>query len=280
MPRFKTRILRLLPAAILAGTLFGCAEPGSGPVSDGPPAESADLSDIPDAVPREEPRSRYGNPSSYTVFGQRYTTLDSAAGYRERGIASWYGSKFHGRLTSSREPYDMYTMTAAHRSLPLPTYARVTNLNNGRSVVVRINDRGPFHPNRIIDLSYAAAGRLDMVRNGTGLVEVEALDPAASVPEPTPLDTAETSTATAPSPTARPLLYLQVGAFGNRDNAEKLQTRIVGRLQATVRIQEMASNPHPVYRVQIGPLADVEQADRLSTELGGLGIRESHVVIE
>ena len=128
-------------------------------------------------MPKVESKSKYGNPKSYVVFGKRYYVKDSAKGYVEQGIASWYGTKFHGRRTSSGETYDMYAMTAAHKTLPLPTYARVTNLENGRSVMVKVNDRGPFHQNRIIDLSYSAATRLGIVKTGTGRVEVEAIDP-------------------------------------------------------------------------------------------------------
>ncbi|HEX4376898.1 MAG TPA: septal ring lytic transglycosylase RlpA family protein [Steroidobacteraceae bacterium] len=134
---------------------------------------------VPDAIPKFEPRSQYGNPPFYTVNGHRYTVLASSNGYVERGVASWYGTEFHGLKTSTGEPYDMFAMTAAHKTLPLPCYARVTNLTNGRSVVVRINDRGPFVDNRIIDLSYSAANRLDMIRRGTAFVQVEVLTPAS-----------------------------------------------------------------------------------------------------
>lgn len=165
----------VLIALLLLG-LTGC---GSSPkrVADGDGAPSSGIPDLADAVVREEAPSRYGNPPSYVVFGKRYYTMKSAAGYRERGIASWYGTKFHGRRTSSGERYDMYRMTAAHKSLPLPTYVEVRNLGNGRTVVLRVNDRGPFHDGRVIDLSYAAALKLDIVRTGTGLVEVRALSP-------------------------------------------------------------------------------------------------------
>jgi rare lipoprotein A len=132
---------------------------------------------VPDAVPRAEPRSIYGNPPSYEVFGKRYYVMASSVGYVERGVASWYGPGFHRELTSVREPYDMYGMTAAHKTLPLPAYVRVTNLQNGRSCVVRVNDRGPFVGNRIIDLSYTAAAKLDMLRDGTAMVEVRTLQP-------------------------------------------------------------------------------------------------------
>ena len=134
---------------------------------------------VPDAVPVEEPRSRYGNPEEYEVLGQTYRVLDSSEGYVAEGLASWYGEEFHGRRTSSGEPYDMYLMTAAHRTLPIPTYVEVTNLENGRVAVVRVNDRGPFHPDRIIDLSYVAARKLDIVGPGTARVRVRAMEPAA-----------------------------------------------------------------------------------------------------
>jgi rare lipoprotein A len=143
------------------------------------PRNAPDVHQVPDAVPRDEPRSAFGNPPFYVVAGHRYVVLPSASGYVERGVASWYGTEFHGLRTSTGEPYDMFAMTAAHKTLPLPCYARVTNLSNGRSVVVRINDRGPFVANRIIDLSYSAATRLDMIRNGTAFVQVEVLTPAA-----------------------------------------------------------------------------------------------------
>lgn len=137
----------------------------------------ADIALTPDPEVRAEPKSRSGNPESYEVFGERYFVLDSASGYHERGGASWYGKKFHGRRTSSGEAYDMYAMTAAHRSLPLPSFVRVTHIGNGRSAVVRVNDRGPFHSERIIDLSYAAAARLGMIGEGHAEVSVQALTP-------------------------------------------------------------------------------------------------------
>jgi rare lipoprotein A len=151
-------------------------------VPPGVPKPPRDLASIPDAVPRVEPRSRYGNPASYVVFGQRYFVQAAAEGHVERGTASWYGPGFHAARTSSGEPYDMYAMTAAHKTLPIPAYARVTNLRNGRSVVVRINDRGPFVGDRIVDLSYTAAWKLDMLRSGTAPVELRVLSPGADVP--------------------------------------------------------------------------------------------------
>jgi rare lipoprotein A (peptidoglycan hydrolase) len=174
-----------LVAALVAG-LSGCfSAPRAGappsavqvPRRAAPPPPPAHLQDVPDAIPRFEPRSIYGNPPFYDVFGKRYYVMASSVGYVERGVASWYGPGFHKERTSVGEPYDMYGMTAAHKSLPLPAYVRVTNLQNGRSCVVRVNDRGPFVGNRIIDLSYTAAAKLDMLRDGTAMVEVRALQP-------------------------------------------------------------------------------------------------------
>jgi rare lipoprotein A len=174
-------------ALALAAVLGGCssaprvsAPPATvqiPPRGTPPPAPPAHLLDVPDAIPRAEPRAIYGNPPSYEVFGKRYYVMASSVGYVERGVASWYGPGFHKELTSVREPYDMYGMTAAHKTLPLPAYVRVTNLQNGRSCVVRVNDRGPFVGNRIIDLSYTAAAKLDMLRDGTAMVEVRVLQP-------------------------------------------------------------------------------------------------------
>ncbi len=185
------------PAAASRPPPVAAAAPEAAP----PPAQS-----VPDAVPHIEPRSRYGNPPFYDVFGKRYYVLSSSTAYVERGVASWYGPGFHKIRTSTGEPYDMYGMTAAHTSLPLPTYVRVTNLQNGRSVVVRVNDRGPFVDNRIIDLSYTAAAKLDMLRNGTAIVEVSSIDPpypAAPTPAPAPSPVA---------PVASPLTLLTASA--------------------------------------------------------------------
>jgi len=269
-------------AAIVFLVIFILAGCGSrGPVShdgrDGAPTGPIDLDSIPDAVPRDEPRSRYGNPETYEVFGKRYRVLPSAEGYVERGIASWYGTKFHGRLTSTREPYDMYAMTAAHKTLPLPSYARVTNLRNGRSIVVRINDRGPFHDNRVIDLSFVAAKKLGVADAGTGLVEVRTLDPGApSGPDPilSPSATSYPIAADIPS------IYLQVGAFGNRDNADRLRGRLESILKRSIRIQEARAADRSLFRVQVGPLVDAEQTDSLSERLAALGFPNTHVVVE
>jgi len=263
---------------LLLGTLVaGCSSQGPIDSGDNAPLNPKDLSGVTNAVPRVEPRSRYGNPESYVVFGKRYYTKSSSAGYSERGIASWYGTKFHGRRTSSGEPYDIYKMTAAHKTLPLPTYARVTNLRNGRTIIVKINDRGPFHANRIIDLSYAAAAKLGILEYGTGLVEVEAIDPSKPSPQPSPQQAPATRQASAGEPAT---LFLQVGAFSSRDNAKRLEQRLQSSGLGEIHILEASNTSGPLYRVRIGPLATVDDADRVSNRLVSLGISDTRVIID
>jgi rare lipoprotein A len=233
-----------------------------------------DMANIPDATPKDEPKSRYGNPDSYVVFGKRYHTLSNSRGYTARGIASWYGSKFHGQRTSSGEPYDMYAMSAAHKTLPLPTYARVTNLKNNRSIVVKINDRGPFHDNRLIDLSYTAAWKLGIISEGTGLVEVTTLEAGETAPQKP-----RVAAPTRKTKRGLPELFLQVGAFGNSQNAQRLKQRLKEKLKTSVLIEDNDTPSNRVYRVQVGPIASVELADHLSQQLNQLGIKNPHVVI-
>ena len=268
---------RLALVASLAGLslLAACAAPR--PAPDRAPTSGTPTRLPGDAVPREEPRSRYGNGPVYEVFGRNYRVMNSSYGYRERGVASWYGQKFHGRLTSSREPYDMYAMTAAHKTLPLPTYVRVTNLSNGRSVVVRVNDRGPFVDNRLIDPSYSAALRLDMVNDVTSLVEVEAISFDSQPPSS---QTRVARSAPEPAPPGRAGVFVQVGAFGDAGNARRRyrQLREGGIGQAFVHEDSSASPP--LYRVRIGPIADAVQYDSIVEDLQRLGITESHLVTE
>jgi rare lipoprotein A len=255
-------MMRAGACAALALVLAACSfspprrePPGPAPQRPAPPR---DLASIPDAVPRHEPRSARGNPASYEVLGRRYHVLPTAEGYRERGVASWYGPDFHAKTTSSGEPYDMYAMTAAHKTLPIPAYARVTNLTNGRSVVVRINDRGPFVANRIIDLSYTAAHKLDMTRAGTVFVEVEVLTPDSPAPARRPV-------ASGPA-----RLYLQTGAFGVATNAQSLAARLAaaGISNVAVIAPDRSSTLH---RVRIGPIADVATFDMLAERVEQLG---------
>ncbi len=297
-PAYTRFFLAALFSALL-GT--GCSTRGPLETADQAPPQPQDISGIQDAVPRAEPPSRYGNPSSYVINGKRYYTMPSSSGYKESGIASWYGTKFHGRRTSSGEIYDIYKMTAAHKSLPLPTYVRVTNKRNARSVIVKVNDRGPFHNNRIIDLSYVAAAKLGILEHGTGLVEVEVVDtyaPAtATAVADAPSSTAETAivaTTAATHPQAglqqtrlvEPVgakeisLFIQVGAFRVWDNAERLKDRLDASNLGPVRIVSRDTTSPPLYRVQIGPLASVNEADQAANSLISLGISDTQVIID
>lgn len=259
--------------------LFLVASCGNQTMKDGAPILRSESSAYPsDAVPKNEPRSRYGNGPYYTVFGKTYKVLDSSYGYQQSGVASWYGTKFHGRRTSSGEPYDMYAMTAAHKSLPLPTYARVRNLNNNRSIIVRVNDRGPFVDNRLIDLSYAAARKLDMIRDGTGLVEVTAI----SFDRASPVETYEEKISiiknAANNPPKHANIFVQVGAFVDRRNAERRLQWLEGKEIPGVFMGQEKNTDEQLYRVRIGPIVDVIHYDRIVTLLRRIGINETHLV--
>lgn len=269
--------------------------PGAAPFSErdrGPDAEEIPpgIDQVPDAVPQIEPKSRSGNSSVYEVFGKRYKVLGSADGFRERGYASWYGKKFHGRKTASGEVYDMFAMTAAHKRLPLPSFVRVTNVGNGRSTIVRVNDRGPFHKGRIIDLSYAAAAKLGILGDGHALVEIEALTPtepgetmvaAAPPPAPASVSGAEMSALpdTPPPPAGVELRpapgpgrgYLQIASFVDPINAVALREEL-GRM-GIERVSVMASDlgGELLHRVVAGPFADEAAAGELRRRLRGQG---------
>ena len=280
-----------------------------------PPPQSA-----PDVVPRIEPRSRNGNPPFYDVLGKRYFVLSSSVGYVERGVASWYGPGFHKVRTSTGEIYDMYGMSAAHKTLPLPAYVRVTNLQNGRSIVVRVNDRGPFVGNRIIDLSYTAASKLDMLRNGTAMVEVRSLDGAPETPITaadsapvaapliaSPLETASPTAAspTATSPTATSpaatspaaavagapaaqvvqvavpaALFIQAGAFSDPKNAERLVEKLRGGGYGKIFVRDNEIAGRRMYRVRIGPVPSVAEFDRIVAELERVGVHDAHLALD
>ena len=331
--------LASLALALVAG-LSGCASapPRAGappPTAQVPPRSAqapvppAHLLDVPDAIPRAEPRAFYGNPASYEVFGKRYYVMDSSVGYVERGVASWYGPGFHKELTSVREPYDMYGMTAAHKTLPLPAYVRVTNLQNGRSCVVRVNDRGPFVGNRIIDLSYTAAAKLDMLRDGTAMVEVRALqplnpaldphltvasvgalplasppsNPAVPVSSPAPAAAALTTAAPVVAPlTSQPVttaaaslpvivpapvtsapvrtLFVQAGAFAAPDNAQRLADKLRAAGYTQVFVRDDLIGGRKLYRVRIGPIADVPEFDRIVGALEKQGVPDAHLALD
>ncbi|MBA2492951.1 MAG: septal ring lytic transglycosylase RlpA family protein [Gammaproteobacteria bacterium] len=276
--RVYRQVLAWLVAALVLSACTGHAplpEPPAGWGKDYPP----------DAVPKVEPKSRYGNPAYYDVAGRRYDVLDSSEGFVERGMASWYGADFQGRRASSGETYDMYAMTAAHPSLPLPTYVHVTNLDNGRETVVKVNDRGPFHDDRVIDLSYAAAYKLGIVQRGTALVEVRALSPGAPQPEPapvvaTPPQAVQTAATSLPD---FPALFVQVGAFAELRNAEALRAQLLPAELGDIQIggnKIQTGADGPLYRVRIGPLSSAADADRTARRVQALGLYDARVVAE
>jgi rare lipoprotein A len=273
--RWPAASICVLVAAELTACFATRREPAPAPVPAAPPpaAPTAETSppapdSVPDVVPRAEPRSRNGNPPFYDVFGRRYYVLSSSVGYVERGVA-----------------------TAAHTTLPLPTYVRVTNLQNGRSVVVRVNDRGPFVDNRIIDLSYTAAAKLDMLRNGTAIVEVSSIEP--------PRTTASAGPATAPTTIAPGIapagdspavpvqtaaisktFFVQAGAFSDPANAQRLAEKLRGGGYGTVFVRDNEIAGRRMFRVRIGPITGVAEFDRIVAALGRSGIRDARLALD
>jgi len=250
--------------------------PSSKYYKDDGPGEStpANLDSIPEAVPRLEPlRSAANRP--YTVLGRNYVPATSLKRYRERGIASWYGRKFHGQKTSIGDTYDMFAMTAAHPTLALPSYARVTNVATGQSVIVRVNDRGPFLHDRVIDLSYAAAHRIGIAQRGSGEVEVEAIVPtdapifAAAPPLPPTGATTDAATAETAQVTAAPGGFaVQLGAFANYANAQNFLAHVQNQL-ATAQVEAKVRQAGGLFRVYVGPYADRDDARRVADRLTG-----------
>ncbi|MBI3480696.1 MAG: septal ring lytic transglycosylase RlpA family protein [Nitrosomonadales bacterium] len=264
-----------------AGTPKGGYLAGDGPGADVP----ANLEATPDAVPKNEPLHRYAN-RPYVALGKTYTPLTVPGNFKERGIASWYGKKFHGERTSSGEIYDMYAMTAAHPTLPLPSYARVTNTANKKSVIVRINDRGPFLNDRVIDLSYTAAYKLGIAGNGSAEVEVESIVPetvtnviAANTVQSQPLDNSPVVTSPlAVAPVAAPMaatspesstgVYLQLGAFKSQEGAESFMEKMRGQLAGSGKQLKLSSKDGLV-RVHIGPYGSQSEARSSAESLEG-----------
>jgi rare lipoprotein A len=260
-------------------------------IKDGTPPRQLHPDAIADAVPRQDVIRGAGNKSPYTVLGQTYHIMPSGRGYKERGMGSWYGTKFHGRKTSNGEEYDVYSMTAAHKTLPIPCYVRVTNLENGRKAVVRVNDRGPFLHNRIIDLSYAAATKLGYATKGTALLEVEYIDtnnivdasfrvPPAAKPTPyagpvkppsSPAPVVPAAPAAAPAAGAQ---YLQAGAFGSYDSARQLVQRLQRGLSHPVFVN---SDKPKLYRVHVGPIPP-QQLDAVRAQLAAANIPNAYPV--
>jgi len=255
-------VIRLLFCCTLLALAAACSEvPTStstdSQVSDGAPLRHIEADDVADAVPRADPILAVGNKTPYQVNGKTYDILASARNYKERGIASWYGTKFHGRKTSNGELYDLYAATAAHKTLPIPTYARVTNLNNGRSVIVRVNDRGPFHDDRLIDLSYGAAVKLGYMEKGTAPVEVEVLNVAG-------VDDRRGTT-------SGQYRFLQVGAYGSEAKAQVLRDELALSLPVPVFISPVESAGKVLYRVRVGPVDDQAQLESVMASLRDAG---------
>ncbi|MVW76791.1 septal ring lytic transglycosylase RlpA family protein [Pseudomonas xionganensis] len=296
------------PVGQPSGGISGPAD-FSRPNRDGAPWWDVDVSRIPDAVPMPHYGSVKASP--YTVFGKQYYPIQDARRYQAIGPASWYGTKFHGQATANGETYDLYGMTAAHKTLPLPSYVRVTNLENGKSVVLRVNDRGPFYSDRIIDLSFAAAKKLGYAEQGTAQVKVEGIDPHewwAEQGKPVPMVLAAAKQAApvtvSTQPVAKPVeqynpppqqhaaavlpvqidakknasvaasgLYLQVGAFANPDAAELLKAKLSDTVSAPVFISSVVRNQQILHRVRLGPLSSQGEAEQLqdSLRLANLG---------
>ena len=220
-------------------------------------------------------KSKRGNPKSYVVLGKRYYVMDSAAGFTQRGVASWYGPDFHGKSTSSGESYNMHAMTAAHKTLPIPVMVRVKNLDNGKTVVVKVNDRGPFAKGRIIDLSYAAAKKLDMTGPGTARVEITTLDASgkpskAPAVRATPLPSGDTTDSD---------IYIQLGSFGDEGNARKLRDELAAKREKPIVIRRIKTSNGDFYRVQLGPLLDVAEATSVQQRLKRKGYENAQIVI-
>jgi rare lipoprotein A len=220
-------------------------------------------------------KSKRGNPSSYVVFGKRYYVLDSSHGFRQRGIAYWYGTKFHGRPTSSGEVYNMHAMTAAHKTLPIPVYVHVKNLDNGRSMVVRVNDRGPFVTGRIIDLSYAAAKKLGVDGPGTANVEISTVGPGQALP----------TSVVRSIPLSKDLqpdipLFVQMGSFSSHINASNLVKNLLEANESTASISRLQTDNGLYYRVRVGPLFDIDEANAIVRRLKSKGFQTARIVVQ
>ena len=269
-PASSLVFLKWFSVVLLVSGITACATPPRKYVV--PKRSPAELAKIPDAVPKVEPRSKLGNMGTYEVFGKRYYVLGSSDGFAQKGIASWYGPKFHGKKTSNGEIYDMYAMTAAHKTLPLPSYLEVKNLENGRKIIVRVNDRGPFHDNRIVDLSYTAAIKLDMITEGTALVEIRAINPRTHRGGGTPVETRRGKRKV-------PDFYIQVGVFSKYNNAARLKDKL-RELETPISLEKTRLNGRTAFRVKIGPLNNIEAADKIVSRLGLFDIHSHRILLE
>ncbi|MBT4781368.1 MAG: septal ring lytic transglycosylase RlpA family protein [Gammaproteobacteria bacterium] len=273
----------LLPALVM---LVGCASsPSATPASpnagryqisqDRAPTRVLKASEVRDVVPTAINRTMAGNRSPYEVLGKRYRVMSSEEGYFERGVASWYGEKFHGHKTSNGEIFDMYEVSAAHKSLPIPSFLKVTNLDNNRSIVVRVNDRGPFHGDRIIDLSYAAAVKLGYADRGTARVELEAIVVKGDAPR----ERIEQPQLARVGGGKIANQYLQVGAYSMRGSAQEVAKQLQGLTRQPVRIEEVRSSQgQTLHRVRIGPLSDLTEVDMLKARVASANLGTPYTV--
>ena len=259
---------KLLLVLLFSLTGLSCAHHDSAPSN-----VRLDVDKIRNAIPANEPFSRYGNPESYTVMGKTYQVLKSNQGFVQKGDASWYGTKFHGRKTSSGEDYDMYAMTAAHKTLPLPTYVEVRHLANDKKIIVKVNDRGPFHDGRIIDLSYAAATKLGITGTGTGPVEIRVINTSG-------LDL-NTSAVVMPSAVeASGKIHVQVAAFKAAGQAEQVATELRDKRFQSVRVYVGKSDGKKMYRVRIGPIPNMDLAYKVLRNLNDIGHNTASVLLD
>lgn len=289
----KTNVLRVsIVSPVLLAMLACSSAPAPEPASESPnagrysisqdraPTRSVDLSAIPEVIPEPLNRTMAGNRSPYTVLGKSYRVLPTEEGYNERGVASWYGEKFHGHKTSNGEIFDMYQVSAAHKSLPIPSFLRVTNLDNNRSIVVRVNDRGPFHGDRVIDLSYAAALKLGYADRGTARVQLESIvatgasrDRGAVASNSTRSETLQIGSAVSK--------YLQVGAFSELSAAREVSSRVEEITSLPVFIRSVnTSNNKILHRVRVGPISDPGQIQRVSQSVVAANLGSPYTVTE
>lgn len=273
-------LIKFISTTIILSSLIGCSN------QDGPPLFPIDVSHVKEPVPKAAAKSKYGNPKKYVVFGKEYKTLDSSKNFSQTGVASWYGTKFHGRRTSSGELYDMYALTGAHKSLPLPTYAKVTNLDNNKSLIIKINDRGPFHDDRIVDLSYAAAAKLGVLGKGTANVELTAINLDSDINNDSFINYAHrTPTESKIKPKAEPkhyssqeLVQLQLGAFKDRYNAERLIKTASKIIDLPLMItRNTTNNKNNIFKVQTNKF-NIEQLQNIKSQLEQINIKNPVMV--
>ena len=264
---------QLLIGWVFVSLISGCANLSVD--QDGAPDQILDWNSIPDPTPKIEPLSKTGNPPSYVVNGQRYRVNTDTENFNQTGIASWYGTKFHGRLTSSGEPYDMYQMTAAHKSLPLPSYVSVKNLENDKQIVVKVNDRGPFVEGRIIDLSYTAAHKLEIVKNGTARVAIEIL----ASPNISSIN-GDDNTQIAFAKNDSQQYFVQLGAFSERTNAEIFRNQLTSQSIEPTLIKSSFNTDGDLHKVQVGPLTTARDLEVMESRLSDLGYTQVYVVTE